>query len=445
MRLKQATIKNLRLFGNSEQRIVFSEDKNITVFLGDNGAGKTSILYGLSVILSNFFRAFPGIGIKNFTDRDVRIVNATRLADYLQVGIDLSVPQQNEPITAYQNRKGDSSDTPKSYLSELNAYGNAMKEKLDNNECVEMPILAYYGTERGQIDSPERRRDFNTVFPRWDAYTDALEPSTNFKRFFTWYERNEDEERRKKLELMDFGYRSFVLEVVRRALNQVDRKYRNPRVLTSPLRFVMDDISNNEQQKEIRIEQMSDGFRIMVAMIADIAARMAEVNPSIGCSGLSNVLETPGIVFIDEIDLHLHPLWQRKVLRQLNSIFPNVQFIVTTHSPNVVMGALDLVQVIKLDNGIIDTAVDINQYIYYDINQMLLSDLFNVGNVRRVEYETLYNERSGLIHKADNLTAAEQTRLNELDRQIAKYDPCEGGEMRRVRELLEQLSQSSGQ
>ena len=465
MRLEQLTIKNLRLFGNEEQTINFSADKNITVFLGDNGAGKTTILHGCTVVSSNFFTAFPDVSYKTFSDTDVRAISNTQRADYLHVKMIIRT-EDNRSIQVDQYKKGNSNDTPKSDLTRLKEYANSMKEKIDAEECVTLPVLAYYGTERGQINPPERRRDFNKVFPRWDAYKDALEPATNFKRFFTWFERNEDEERREKEARSDWHYRSYVLEAVRNALNRMDERYYRPRVLTSPLRFVMDDISdlqpNDREQykrvfstsmppagfegvKEVRIEQMSDGYRIMIAMIADIAARMAEANPSSECSGLDDPLNTPGIVFIDEIDLHLHPVWQRKVLRQLHAIFPNVQFIVTTHSPNVVMGALDLVQVVKLDNGIIDSQIDSIQYAYYDISQLLLSELFELDNVRSDEYLKIKHERYELIHKdaVEVLSEEERNRLKDLDKKISLYDPQEGEEMRQIIKLLDEIAHST--
>jgi predicted ATP-binding protein involved in virulence len=467
MRLEQLTIKNLRLFGDEEHTINFSADKNITIFLGDNGAGKTTILHGCTVVLSNFFTAFPNLSNKMFTDTDVRVISNTQRADYLHVGMSITTEGDNT-IQVDQYRKGNSNDTPKSDLSQLKEYANSLKDKIDANERVALPILAYYGTERGQIQAPERRRDFSVIFPRWDSYTGALEPATNFKRFFTWFERNEDEERREQVSRKDWDYRSYVLEAVRKALNKMDERYYRPRVLTSPLRFVMDDISDLsstrreqylhdlptftssslpdgfEDVKEVRIEQMSDGYRIMIAMIADIAARMAEANPSPECSGLDDPLSTPGIVFIDEIDLHLHPVWQRKVLQQLKTIFPNVQFIVTTHSPNVVMGALDFAQVVKLENGIINSDVDISQFKYYDISQLLLSNLFELDNVRSDDYLKIYKERKDLIFKDSSvgLSEDERNRLKELDELISLFDPCDGGEMRRTRQLLELIAKN---
>ena len=80
-------------------------------------------------------------------------------------------------------------------------------------------------------------------------------------------------------------------------------------------------------------ESLSDGYRVMVGMVADIARRMATLNPALEDR---TVLETPGVVLIDEVDLHLHPLWQRQVVETLLALFPQVQFIVTTHAPMVI-------------------------------------------------------------------------------------------------------------
>ena len=78
---------------------------------------------------------------------------------------------------------------------------------------------------------------------------------------------------------------------------------------------------------------LSDGEKGIISLVADIAYRMALLNPNL----LDKVLETPGVVLIDEIDLHLHPSWQKKIMDNLMSIFPNIQFIVTTHSPSILL------------------------------------------------------------------------------------------------------------
>lgn len=426
MRLKEITFSNLRLFGETEQTIPFCSDKNITILLGNNGAGKTSLLHGLAVALSQYFDPFPGISIKQFTDGDVHIVSDTRRADYLHVCLSLGIlPLQNidesSELKIDMFRKGFASKSPLSSLSGIKDYALGIKSAIDEGKVVEMPVLAYYGTERGQITAPERRRDFNTVFPRWDAYSGSLEPSANFKRFFTWFERNEDIERREQKRRKDWDYRSPVLESVRRALSMLDEHYINPRVEVSPLRFVMDNVSDPDNVHESRIESMSDGYRIMIAMVADIAARMAEANPSPEESGLEDPLQAHGVVLVDEIDLHLHPTWQRKVLSQLRTIFPNVQFVVSTHSPNVVMGALDFAQVVKLEHGIADTNIRLSDYASYDVSLLLLSDLFGLDNVRSDDFMNIKKRINALLDRRDRLTEDEKTELGDLMYQLGEF------------------------
>lgn len=94
---------------------------------------------------------------------------------------------------------------------------------------------------------------------------------------------------------------------------------------------IMVDWERDDGVYPLRVEQLSDGYRIALVMIMDIAARMAEANPE-----ESNPLAVPGIVLIDEVELHLHPGWQQKVLLDLTRVFPDVQFIVSTHSPHVI-------------------------------------------------------------------------------------------------------------
>ena len=90
------------------------------------------------------------------------------------------------------------------------------------------------------------------------------------------------------------------------------------------------DSSFNVQRTAL--SQLSDGYRSTLCLIADIAYRMALLNPSLD----EDILETPGIVLVDEVDLHLHPVWQARILGDLRSIFPNIQFVVTTHAPAVI-------------------------------------------------------------------------------------------------------------
>lgn len=114
------------------------------------------------------------------------------------------------------------------------------------------------------------------------------------------------------------------------------------------------DSSFNVQRTAL--SQLSDGYRSTLSLIADVAYRMALLNPSLG----KDVLKTPGIVLIDEVDLHLHPIWQARILGDLRSIFPNIQFVVTTHAPAVISSVRSQqVRIIADDEKTLTPAIEI--------------------------------------------------------------------------------------
>jgi predicted ATP-binding protein involved in virulence len=162
-------------------------------------------------------------------------------------------------------------------------------------------------------------------FTQLKAFDDSLTGAqTGFDEFFRWFrslENLENEERRDSPE-----YRDHRLEAVRKALPKFMPEFTNLRIRRAPLRMTV-----FKQGQELIINQLSDGERCLLAMVSDLARRLATVNP-----GLADPLQGEGIVLIDEIELHFHPKWQRGILPTLSSTFPNCQFIVSTHSPQIV-------------------------------------------------------------------------------------------------------------
>ncbi|RKZ54175.1 MAG: hypothetical protein DRR00_01875, partial [Candidatus Parabeggiatoa sp. nov. 3] len=135
-------------------------------------------------------------------------------------------------------------------------------------------------------------------------------------------------ERRKQQERQDFSYKLNELTAVREAIESMLPKFKNPRIEINPLRFMIDWEQEDGRVKKFQIEQLSDGYRTVLAMVMDISSRMSEANPQLGNN-------SPAIIMIDELDLHLHPKWQQSILSDLTRTFPNAQFIVTTHSPQI--------------------------------------------------------------------------------------------------------------
>lgn len=430
--LKQLSLRNFRLFGEKEQLLKFNSDKNVTVLVGNNGCGKSSILDAIAISISTFTSNFPGQSIKQFKESDVHITEDEDYGDYLQVE-SVFETSYNGDIDILRYRQGNLK-APEGVLKNVNSYAELLMAKINKEENCVLPVVAYYGTGRGQIKAPERKRDFKKAFTRWDAYTGALDASANFRQFIEWFDLMEDEERREKESRRDWDYKSKPLESVRKALTTfVGDKFSNPRMMIHPLRFVMDESIGEDKIRQLRIEQLSDGYKIVTAMVADIASRMAEANPD-----MDDPLQSNGIVLIDEVDLHLHPKWQRTIIGSLTKTFPNIQFIVSTHSPIILSGATNDAQVIMLrEDSIIDT--DAKEYETYDISQLLLSELFGLKSSRSPQWDSLLSEQSDLLKKNDR-SLEENARLKVLDKLLSQLSFGDSIEQIKSRELLYRIA-----
>lgn len=197
----------------------------------------------------------------------------------------------------------------------------SVKSRTDIN--ISLPIIVHYVVNR-YIDTIPLDIEDNYSFKPIDAYDNALgENKVNFTSFFKWFRAREDLENEQIRD--DNTYKDKQLEAVRNAIHILITEFENLRIRRSPLRMTV-----NKNGQELMINQLSDGEKCLLAMIGDIARRLAIANPN-----LDNPLQGEGIVLIDEIELHLHPQWQKEIISRLTATFPNLQFIITTHSPIV--------------------------------------------------------------------------------------------------------------
>lgn len=432
MRLDKISITNMRLVGEEARKINIDPAKNVLILLGDNGFGKTTILDAIATAMAPYSAQFPGIADYQLSDLDVHINRHGRRSKYLTINAEFS--DNGVTMTSVRYRKG-TQNPPKANYEQLKQAAIAKKEAIiAENQNIELPVFAYYGTGRGQFQVPERRRGFQQTFERWDCYKSAINPETDFKRFFGWFDLMEDQERRDREKRWDLGYRSPVLEAVRKALDKIVNGYKNPRIETRPLRFIMDRIDEDGSKHELRIEQLSEGYKIVIAMVADLAARMAEANPK-----MNDPLSTSGIVLIDEVDLHLHPKWQREILIQLTEVFPNLQFIVSTHSPIIVVGAAEIAQVVNLNMINDDENLHQNDIQVSNVGQVLLSDLFGLKYLYSPEWDNKIQERDTILAKP-KLTQDDETRLAQLDEEMKGLTSLQDSNAIRSTQLLEKLA-----
>ncbi|AMS28551.1 hypothetical protein AEM38_02120 [Hyphomonadaceae bacterium UKL13-1] len=163
----------------------------------------------------------------------------------------------------------------------------------------------------------------------------------------------------------------------------------------------------------ITLDDMSWGYQVFAAFAADYASRLIDWYPDSEAP-----LKEPGICLIDELDLHMHPKWQREVISQLSEVFPATQFIVTAHSPLVVQAAeeanLVLLERYEDDKSRVRIRNDVEAIQGWRIDQVLTSDLFGLESSRPPSFAKSLQERSDLLKK-DKLSKPEQARLNALN------------------------------
>lgn len=323
MKIKNLRLTNFRCFESLEIKF----EKQLTVLVAPNGAGKTTILDAIATGLGPFLTRLPNIKGINPKDTDNRVLEHGK-GSTSSLGIEI---ETYEGLSWDRFKKGNEWDSKRNHngLSELNGYVDTLLEQLSNGQNPEFPIIAYYGTGRGVFDVPKNHKYFQKNFLETDSYRNALEAKANFKQFFEYFYFLEDLERRGKEKHRDWDYQQPELAVIRQAISRMMPEFSNPRSALNPLRFLI-DWKNNSENTQLRIDQLSDGYRTTLAMVMDIAARITGANPMD-----ENALDNEGIVLIDEVDLHLHPKWQQTILPDLIRTFPRVQFIVSTHSPQV--------------------------------------------------------------------------------------------------------------
>lgn len=354
MKIEKLVLENFRRF--VELEIEF--DASLTVIVGINGAGKTSILDGIAVLIGRLLTRLPQVSGIALSPKDLHINNGVSLAPgvrcYIQADVadEQSAPapttnaehRSSAPLAWSASRLRDKSlktakivketlrEDTNVGVSSIDTFADRLIDAENESQPYRMPVVAYYGTQRATVSAPLKRRNFATSFARFDSLTGALNPAANFKQVFEWIHAKENDEAREQKKRKSFDYQDPELQTVRTAIEAFFPHFKNPRTETNPLRFVV-DTEYNGVAVCCDLSQLSDGYRTTLALVADLACRMARANP------VSNVapkpLELEAVVLIDEIELHLHPGWQQTILADLRRVFPRTQFIVTTHSPQV--------------------------------------------------------------------------------------------------------------
>ena len=310
MRLKRAVIENYRAISRLELHL----HPQMNVFFGGNGEGKTSVLNAIAVGLGAIPKLLPNVSPVNFLKTDRRGTKPIRVELETRDGTkwerSLGVQRRADRLNELRNR-----------LEPL------MADESDEKAADDLPIAAFYGTER-VVSERQPRIGGHPNFPRFDALKDALVSRPDFHGLFAWFDGKKHEEEHEKERRRSPEYRLPQLESVRRAVRSTD-PVSDPSEELHPVRITV-SVAEDGGSMHIETVPVSTGRGIVRSLVADLARRMTQGNPH-----LEDPLQSEAVVLIDEVDLHLHPSWQQRILPDLMRTFPNAQFLVSTHSPQV--------------------------------------------------------------------------------------------------------------
>lgn len=353
MRLNKIKLSNFRCFEHLE--IDFHPE--LTILIAPNGAGKTTVLDAARVALWPYVKGFD-LGSQAGKSATIQIADV-RLTPQPEGNMEPQLPsgieasglwtanssekswiQTRERVKPGTNTLGDPT------TKQLTKFANQLEQQVRSSTSqVTLPLVSYLGTSRlwyeGRFTSIAEDVALNTSdYSRTSGYLNCLSYSSSFKAFTAWYGwifRSYREEQIQTIEkgtpLGEAGQRfSAIIEVIKAAVDSLVKDATGWHGLEYKASQNQQLVMHHDRFGSMPVDMLSDGLRNAIAMVADLAFRAYKLNPHLGEDAARL---TPGIALIDEVDMFLHPSWQQTIAGSLRQAFPLVQFIVTTHSPQV--------------------------------------------------------------------------------------------------------------
>lgn len=372
--MKVKTIKVFNFKGIDNLEIPFNGKS--TIIFGINGVGKSTILRAIDLIYANFISKLVSSKKKlaQLEYDDISYGKTSAKIDVVFEFPDGNLKEYSRSISRARGRRHGLSQ-----LRELvdlfeecyveKGYDDGNGNWIENEDLKNMPVFVNYGVNRSVFDVPLRTSK-KEQFTKLSAFDKAIESKIDFRTLFMWFRNQEDIENQEKVRKNKI-YEDRSLLAVKKAMLAMLDGFEDIHIDRRPLAMKV-----KKDGQYLKINQLSDGEKCTIALFGDLARRMTLANPQ-----LSNPLEGQGVVLIDELDLHMHTLWQRKVMQVLRKTFPNIQFIITTHSPQI-LGELDdtfnLFYMFREDNK-----VNLQQYqsfIGWDAN-VILEEVMKTSSV----------------------------------------------------------------
>ena len=331
MQFKRTEIQNFK----SIEKMSLNFSSGVNLLIGDNGVGKTTVLEALALSVQTYFSRMNDITKKGITQKDVRFTSSL-VGDasqhrmyYTPTTIKSTVELGGVEYSSEISREDETNATRTKYAGkELAAAGR----ELLNSQTEILPVICYFSTSR-VVDTQKASTSSvgkNKLNDRRCGYMDCLNATLDRKALTDWAFKMAMAEFKKGMPIAEYEAFKKAVGTFMQKMNDLDE------IPLVEYTRDFEDITYTENGKTMLVNYLSAGYQSLLWMLMEISFRIALLNPE-----MSDYSQAEGIVLIDEIDMHLHPRWQWKILDALHSSFPKVQFIAATHSPIIISSFRD--------------------------------------------------------------------------------------------------------
>jgi predicted ATP-binding protein involved in virulence len=332
MRIDKLSLTNFRAF----PRLDLDFRPKFNLFVGENGSGKTSVLDALAVAAGSWFLGIGGYDTRHIQPEDIRKLAVQAGETHTFEGQYPVVVEAegaiNGPFSHAESLKWSRNiekaggRTRYTQAGKIKKIAAEVEARVQRGERILLPLIAYYGAGRLWVQAKDMAgagSEKDTPLPsRLDGYRTSIDPRIHFPSLFRW--------------LANEKYVALERKEERHVFRVVKASMRDCLEGCDSLDYEVAEktlVIKMERGERLPYHLLSDGQRSMLALVADIAIKAATLNPQLEDRVLEEIC---GVVLIDELDLHLHPRWQRHVVADLKRTFPKLQFFASTHSPQVI-------------------------------------------------------------------------------------------------------------